>query len=111
MITYCICCKKDTECIRREIVKTKNNRLIFRYVYNVRKKNKSRFYKGGSIDIHSKILPLLPSKGLTLPGYNYYGPGNPLDNGKPVNELDVIFERHDHCYSKPNGNKNDCNTL
>ena len=59
MITYCISCKKDTECIRREIVKAENNRLIFRYVCNVCKKNKSRFYKGGYIDIHSKILPLL----------------------------------------------------
>ena len=111
MISYCISCKKDTECIRREIVKTKNNRLIFRSVCNVCKKNKSRFYKWGSIDIHSKILPLLSKKGLTLPGYNYCGPENQLDNGKPVNELDAIFERHNHCYSKPNGNKNDCNAL
>ena len=39
------------------------------------------------------------------------GPGNPLNNGKPVNELDVIFERHDHCYLKPNGNKNNFNAL
>ena len=46
--------------------------------------------QGGSIDIHSKILPLLSKKGLTLPGYNCCGPGNPLDNGKPVNELDAI---------------------
>ena len=51
-------CKKDTGCIRREIVKTKNNRLLFRSVCNVCKKNKSKLYKGGSIDIHGKILPL-----------------------------------------------------
>ena len=50
-------------------------------------------------------------KGLTLPGYNYCGPGNPLDNGKPVNELDAICERHDYCYSKPGINKNDCDKV
>ena len=48
---------------------------------------------------------------MTLPGYNYCGSGNPLNNGKPVNELDAICERHDYCYSKPNGNKNDCDKI
>ena len=92
MNIYCICCKKNTKCTRRKIVNTKNNRLIFNSVCNVCKKNKSRFYKGGSIDIHSEILPLLPKKGLTLPGYSYCGPGNPLNNGKPVNEFNAICE-------------------
>ena len=85
MLTYCISCRKDTECIGCEIAKTKNNRLLFRSVCKDCKKNISRFYKGGSIDIHSKFLPLLPRRALTLPGYNYCGPGNPLDNAKPVN--------------------------
>ena len=110
MNTYCISCKKDTECIKREIVKTKNNRLIFRSVCTVCKKNKSRFCKGlkesdsesfkplgSSTDIHGKILSLLPKKELTLPSYNYCDPGNPLNNGKPVNELDAICKRHDYC--------------
>ena len=48
---------------------------------------------------------------MTVPGYNYCGPGNPLNNGKPVNELDAICERHDYCYSKPNLNKNDCDKM
>ena len=48
---------------------------------------------------------------MTLPGYNYCGPGNPLDNGKAVNELDAICERHDYCYSRANGNKNDCDKI
>ena len=38
------------------------------------------FCNGSSIDIHSKLLPLLPKKGLILPEYNYCGPGNPLGN-------------------------------
>ena len=28
-----------------------------------------------------------------------------------VNLLDAICERHDYCYSKPNGNKNDCDKI
>ena len=98
MITYCIKCKRDTECISYKINKTKNNRLLLKSVCKDCKKNKSRFYKGGlkgsldpfnhhsggSIDIHSKLIPLLPKRGLTLPGYNYCGPGNPLDNGNHV---------------------------
>ena len=73
--------------------------------------NKSRLFNGGSIDIQSKKLPLLLKKGLTLPGYSYCGPGNPLNNGKPFNELDAICERHGYCYSKPNGNKNYCDKV
>ena len=56
-------------------------------------------------------MPLLPRRGLTLPGYNYCSPGNPLDNGNPVNELDAICQRHDYCYSKPGVNKNDCDKV
>ena len=63
MITYCIQCKRDTECISYEINKTKNNKLLLNSVCKDCKKNKSRFYKGGSVYIHSKLLPLLPKKG------------------------------------------------
>ena len=72
MKTYCITCKKETDGVRKEIVKAKNNRLIFRSVCKECKKNKSRFYSlkevesfnklGGNIDIHSKILPFVPKK-------------------------------------------------
>ena len=48
---------------------------------------------------------------MTLPGYNYCGPGNPLNSFKPVNELDAICARHDYCYSKPNTNKNGCDKI
>ncbi len=36
---------------------------------------------------------------LTLPGYKYLGPGNPLNSGKPINEADSIAERHDWEYN------------
>ena len=53
------------------------------------------------------MLPLLPKKGLTLPGHRYCGPGNPLDNGPPTNGLDAICMGHDYCYSS-NIPKSEC---
>ena len=53
--------------------------------------------EGGKFDIHKAMLPLLPKKGLTLPGHS--GPGNPLADGPPTNELDAICMEHDYCYS------------
>ena len=46
------------------------------------------------------MLPILPKKGLTLPGHRYCGPGNPLDNGPPTNELDAIYMEHDYYYKQ-----------
>ena len=43
MKTYCITCKKETDNLKKETVKAKNNRLMFRSVCNECKKNKSRF--------------------------------------------------------------------
>ena len=63
--------------------------------------------KGGKFDIHKAMLPLLSKKGLTLPGHRYCGPGNPLDNGLPTNELDAICMEHDYCYSR-NITKSEC---
>ncbi|XP_040070191.3 uncharacterized protein LOC120843050 [Ixodes scapularis] len=35
-----------------------------------------------------------------FPGHRYLGPGNPLDNGQPVDRDDWIARQHDHDYSK-----------
>lgn len=43
--------------------------------------------------------PAKRAKGLTLPGYNYLGPFNPLFNGKPVNKADFAARKHDFGYS------------
>ena len=62
---------------------------------------KTQFVKektGGKFYIHKAVLPLLPKKGLTLPGHKYCGPGNPLHNGPPTNELDAIYMEHDYCF-------------
>ena len=34
---------------------------------------------GSGFDIHKAILKVAPEKGLTLPGHNFTGPGNPLE--------------------------------
>lgn len=41
-------------------------------------------------------------KGFLLPGHNYLGPGNPLENGPVKNKADQIAKEHDHQYNKAN---------
>lgn len=38
-------------------------------------------------------------KGFTLPGHNYEGPGNSLNNGVPTNEMDAFSRKHDLQYA------------
>nr|AVR53741.1 capsid protein 1 [Rodent tetraparvovirus] len=38
--------------------------------------------------------------GLVVPGYNYVGPGNPLDNGPPQGPVDEAAKRHDERYDE-----------
>ena len=45
MKTYCLKCKKDTENIYPEIVRTKNNSLVMQSKYSVYGIKKSRFLK------------------------------------------------------------------
>lgn len=39
-------------------------------------------------------------KGLTAPGHNYMGPGNPMDNGKTMNMNDWVSRTHDEEYGR-----------
>ena len=110
-MSYCIKEKKVTENINPEYVRAKNGRLMLRTKCASCGITKTRFVKeseGGNIDIHKAMMPFLPKKGLTLPGYNYCGPGNPLNNGLPVNELDQICKTHDYCYSDNPLDKSKC---
>lgn len=43
---------------------------------------------------------------LTLPGYKYLGPGNSIQKGEPVNEVDWVAYFHDWSYNKAK-NKNE----
>ena len=107
---YCIKEKKKTKDINPTYVRFKNNRLMLKAKCGSSGIIKTQFVKenkGGKFDIHKAMLPLLPKKGLTLPGCRYCGPGNPLDNGPPTNELDAICMEHDYCYSR-NIPKSEC---
>lgn len=41
----------------------------------------------------------LSGKYLAPGGYRYCGPGNPLDNGEPINESDALCRQHDTDYA------------
>ena len=110
---YCVKERKYTEDINPKQVITKNNRHMIKATCASCGITKTMFVKntkGGLLDLHKAILPILPKKGLTLPGYKYCGPGNPLDSGPPINELDAVCMDHDYCYdrgeSKSNCDKN-----
>lgn len=49
------------------------------------------------IDNHPEFHSSVPD--LTLPGYNYLGPGNSLNKGEPTNKADALAEIHDKEYS------------
>jgi len=51
------------------------------------------------IEAHKQSLQ---SRGIVLPGSNYIGPGNSLDNGAPQSITDHIAKLHDIAYSKAN---------
>ena len=110
-MSYCVKEKQFTENINPKYVKAKNGRLMLKSKCASCGITKTKFVKqtkGGKIDIHKMMLPLLPKKGLTLPGYNYCGPGNPLDSGLPTNELDAVCMTHDYCYDENPQNKSKC---
>ena len=107
---YCIKEKKKTEDFDPTYVRSKNNKLMLKAKCGscgIIKIQLVKENKRGKFDIHKAMLPLLPKKGLTLPGHRYCGPGNPLDNGPPTNELDAICMVHDYYYSS-NIPKSEC---
>ena len=59
---------------------------------------------GDGIDLHGigqkiGLKPIFGDKGLTLPGYNYFGPYNKIsDDIKPTNVVDEIAREHDINY-------------
>lgn len=67
---------------------------------------KTMFVKARVFDVHKAVMKFAPQKGFTLPGYMYCGPGNALDSGQPVNELDVVCQVHNYCYET--GDKRQC---
>ena len=68
---------------------------------------------GRGVDIHKAILKVAPKKGLVVPGQNYTGPGNPLEDQlrhdsegnileiyqQPTGPTDAVSMQHDFDYS------------
>ncbi|CAH3171124.1 unnamed protein product, partial [Porites lobata] len=68
---------------------------------------------GSGVDIHKQILKVAPYRGITIPGHNYTGPGNPLhdqlrhdDEGnileiyqQPTGPTDAVSMQHDVDYT------------
>lgn len=50
------------------------------------------------VKVKSEVKSEEGDKGLVLPFYKYLGPGNSLDRGYPVNELDAAAKKHDEAY-------------
>ena len=80
---------------------------------------------GGAIDIHKAILKVAPKKGFMMPGHNYTGPGNPLEQQlsydpnagqileiyqKPTGRTDAVSMQHDVDYTVC-GNKSKSNQV
>ena len=80
---------------------------------------------GKGVDIHKAILKVAPKKGFMMPGHNYTGPGNPLEQqlrydpntGKileiyqqPTGRTDAVSMQHDVDYTVC-GNKSKSNQV
>ena len=81
---------------------------------------------GRGVDIHKQILKVAPYRGITIPGHNYTGPGNPLhdqlrhdDEGnileiyqQPTGPTDAVSMQHDVdytvCGNKPKSEQLKC---
>ena len=76
--------------------------------------NKLDPVSGKGIDIHKAILKVAPKKGFVMPGHNYTGPGNPLEQQlsydpntgqileiyqQPTGKTDAVSMQHDVDYS------------
>nr|ULF99687.1 MAG: putative polyprotein [Picornavirales sp.] len=52
-----------------------------------------------SADFESRYLKNKGERGYVLPGHNYEGPGNSLNNGEPTTETDALSRKHDLQYA------------
>ena len=81
---------------------------------------------GRGFDVHNAILKVAPKKGFVLPGHNFTGPGNPLDDQvdyddkgnilkiyqQPTGPTDAVSMQHDVdytvCGNKPKSEQVKC---
>lgn len=76
--------------------------LLRYYNHNRRLAGLPEAYPQGKGYAYAKSQKVLESerRGLTVPGYKYLGPGNSLNRGEPVNEIDEDAKEHDEAYDK-----------
>ena len=87
--------------------------------------NKLDPVSGKGVDIHKAILKVAPKKGFMMPGHNYTGPGNPLEQQlrydpntgqileiyqQPTGKTDAVSMQHDVDYTVC-GNKSKSNQV
>ena len=85
--------------------------IVFQKIYQIIKLDP---FSGKGIDIHKAILKVAPKKGFVMPGHNYTGPGNPLEQQlrydpitgqileiyqQPTGKTDAVSMQHDVDYS------------
>lgn len=127
-MSYCLKCKtvtKNNNTINEVLsYKTKTGKNVHKNITKSKCAScgsfKTKFVKGGNIDIHAIIGKLpKPKGGWVLPNHKYTGPYNPLDkqlddNDKPIpgqepyNQVDAIAMKHDICYRDNENNKHGC---
>ena len=77
----------------QDSVETALDQLSTKVRPNKKYKTDRKGLDGRGIDIHDVILKVAPKKGFVLPGHNYTGPGNPLEEQLKYNhETGEILE-------------------
>ena len=94
-----------------EVIRNKYGIIIDEYFWE--NNPLTEVVSGGAFDIHKQILKIAPYRGLTMPGHNYTGPGNPLEDQlrhdsegnileiyqQPTGPTDAVSMQHDVDYT------------
>ena len=112
--------KGASEAIKSDFAKQKIKSIANQYLdkaldsFTSDLSNKLDPFSGKGIDIHKAILKVAPKKGFVMPGHNYTGPGNPLEQQlsydpntgqileiyqQPTGKTDAVSMQHDVDYS------------
>lgn len=59
--------------------------------------NTNKLPKSGKVSSNETVVD---DRGYVIPGFNYLGPGNSLNRGNPVNDIDADAQIHDNQYNQ-----------
>ena len=68
------------------------------FTFYMGKRSRHQNYLNGGAQKKAKVGRTTWYRGLALPGYNYLGPGNDLNNGVPTDRNDYVAQDHDYDY-------------